>query len=392
VTDPVLSSDGVHPVPGPPEEGRWTDAFLDRYRQIMDPLADELVRDVLASGEISSVNDLLGYLIANDGIVPRDMPPKVRDYLQATDILPAWADPQKLVDGEEVFSAHGLDIVLALFCSSLPAAYAAAKGVEVLYLSAELRTNPVRRIIETAQMVIDVMAPGGLSATGDGRRDCQKVRLMHAGVRYWTLASGKWNASAWDQPINQEDLAGTLCTFTTAVFQALESLNAKLTRDQLEAYFHCWRVVAYLLGVQPILLPDNVDDAWALTNAIRRRQFRRSEAGQAMARALTQMMADSAPRLLKGLPPALMRHVLGDQIGNLLGLPPPGWSERLVNLVVSIVGGNSHLERRSWIFAWLTRYYQPHLIDALVAYKRGGQRPSFHIPDALRDRWHVRTS
>src|SRR5262245_15657081 len=80
--------------------------------------------------------------------------------------------------------AMGPEIIMTLFCYGLPSCYAAAKGVQVLALTTRLFSNPTRRVIETAQMVVDVMAPGGLAARGRGIRTAQKVRLMHAAVRY----------------------------------------------------------------------------------------------------------------------------------------------------------------------------------------------------------------
>ena len=378
-------------VPVPTAGSRWTDAFLDHQRLIMDPPADDAVRGVIADQGISSVNDLLRSLVHNDRIVPADMPPRVRDYLEATSLLPTWIDPDQVHLGESLFGLYGIPIVMALFCASLPASYAAASGVQVLYLTAQLRTSARRRIIETAQMVVDVMAPGGLAPGGLAVRDCQKVRLMHAGVRQWVLASGKWNPE-WGLPINQEDLAGTLCTFTTAVFQALDRLDIKLSAEQQEAYFHCWRVVAHLLGVQPGMLPDNVADAWDLTNTIQRRHFRASEAGHAMTAALVEMMQEATPRALKGLPHTIIRHCLGDEIGDLLGLPPADWTERVATRITGVLSASGRRKTRSRLYAGIMQRFDRRLIGRLVWVARGGDRPSFHIPEALQDTWKYKPS
>ena len=73
---------------------------------------------------------------------------------------------------------------MALACASLPACYAARKGVQVLHLTARLQSDPVRRIGEPAQLVLGVIAPGAPSPAGGGVRDAQKVRIMHAAVRH----------------------------------------------------------------------------------------------------------------------------------------------------------------------------------------------------------------
>ena len=86
--------------------------------------------------------------------------------------------------GEDFFGRWGLYVPLVLMCSSLPECYAAAKGVQVLQLTARLASDTKRRVVETAQMVLDVMAPGGMQPGARGYRTVRKVRLMHAGVRY----------------------------------------------------------------------------------------------------------------------------------------------------------------------------------------------------------------
>ena len=56
-------------------------------------------------------------------------------------VLPKWADPAKIKRGQQLFEGLGLQISLCLFCASLPSAYAAAKGVQVLFKTARLRNE-----------------------------------------------------------------------------------------------------------------------------------------------------------------------------------------------------------------------------------------------------------
>ena len=100
----------------------------------------------------------------------------------------------------------------------------------VIYRTAQLYTNPRRRIVETSQMIIDVMQEGGLEPGGYGVRTAQKVRLMHAGVRH-LLLQRDWNP-AWGVPINQEDLAGTLASFSAMVLDGLMKLQTKIQNQK----------------------------------------------------------------------------------------------------------------------------------------------------------------
>ena len=142
---------------------------------------------------------------------------------------------------------------MALACASLPACYAARKGVQVLHLTARLQTDPVRRIGETAQLTLDAMAPGGLAPGGAGVRDAQKVRLMHAAVRHLVGTSGAWDPD-WGVPVNQEDLAGTLMTFSIVVVDSLRKLGVSVSDEEADAYFHAWNCVGHILGLDARLL------------------------------------------------------------------------------------------------------------------------------------------
>jgi len=101
---------------------------------------------------------------------------------------------------------------------------------------------------------------------------------------------------AWGLPINQEDLAGTLMSFSWIVLDGLEKLGAALTSDEREAYLHCWKVIGHLLGIRNELLPKNFDSARDLAAAIVRRQFGPSSEGKALTKALVDMMAQVLPR------------------------------------------------------------------------------------------------
>jgi hypothetical protein len=212
---------------------RWTDEFLDEQREVGDPPADAVVAELFEDGEVDAVNRLMKTLVRNDGMPAKKLPRVVRGYLDATDDLPATADAERIALGQRFFGVHGPACVMALACASLPACYAMRRGVQVLSLTARLQTDPVRRVGEVAQMTMHVMAPGGLPPSGTGIRDAQKVRLMHAAVRHLALAGDEWDAD-WGTPINQEDLAFTLMTFSLSVLDAIEKLGTTISADEAD--------------------------------------------------------------------------------------------------------------------------------------------------------------
>src|SRR5690242_17423434 len=183
---------------------RWANEFLDSMREVCDPPADEAVQSLFTQGLVGSANDLMKQLVAHETVTAEQLPVPLRGYFEQSAKMPSWADKELIREGQAVFSRCGSLSVVALVCASLPTCYAGAEGVQVLHLTARLETDAKRRIVETAQMVVDVMSPGGLEPDGWGIRDAQKVRLMHAAVRYLIRRSGRWNPE-WGQPINQED-------------------------------------------------------------------------------------------------------------------------------------------------------------------------------------------
>ena len=141
---------------------RWTDALLDRMRELGDPLADGPVAALLERGGVDAVNAMMQTLVRVDQPVPEALPGEIRAYLVETLPLPDWADMGKIKRGQQLYETWGVLITLCLFCASLPSSYAAANGVKVLYLTARLDTDARRRVMETGQFLIDVLNVGGL--------------------------------------------------------------------------------------------------------------------------------------------------------------------------------------------------------------------------------------
>jgi hypothetical protein len=371
-------------------EQRWTDEFLEKMRQQCDPLADEAVASLFHQGKVGTANALMKQLVANEQLLPAQLPPELRWYFEQTGQLPPWVDKQLLRAGEELFCRYGPQAVLGLLCASLPSCYAAAKGVQVLHLTARLETDPFRRIVETAQMVIDVMAPGGMEPGGTGLRSAQKVRLMHAAVRHLIRKSNYWNTE-WGQPINQEDLAGTLLTFSAIVLQSLKRMGCDFTPTEELGYHHAWRVVGYVLGIEDRLMPETPQENRALMAAIERRHFRASPEGQAMTRALIDMMKHLTPgNAFDGMPSTLIRYLLGEDTARLLGVPPSDWS-RIFLGPLRILGWvtDQQQDLSPPVLQKLGSLLGRRVLEGIVWVNRGPQRLPFRIPTVLRESWRV---
>ena len=368
----------------------WTDALLNPMRQVGDELADAVISELFTQSEVTAVNSLMKNLVTNEFPEPETLPPIVRDYLLQTDQLPQWADPKLIESGEQVFWRFGSKIILILHGYSLPFDYLGKKGVQVLALTTRLVSNPTRRITEVAQFLVDVLQPGGLTtAGGRGRRSIQKVRLMHGAVRRLALGSPNWNKD-WDVPINQEDLAGTLMSFSWVVLDGLEKMGVSLSEADREGYLHCWLVAGELLGIRHELLPKSVESARELTAAVARRQFGPSEEGKAMTHALTESMANILPGdVFHHAIPLLIRYFLGEERAGWLGIEGPDYAAPLLAPLRVLGVEASTLLRNSEALSHLAEKVGRLLIESIVYVERGGNRPSFTIPVELRQQWGV---
>lgn len=387
---------------GAPGGSRWTDDLLDSKRQQGDPLADEAVEELFKHGNVQAVNDLMRTLVSNDQPVPADLPAEIQKYLAAASpVLPNWADLDKIKRGHELFEEWGLQISLCLFCASLPTAYAAAKGVKVLNRTAQLETNARRRVIETGQFLMNVLAVDSFEPQGKGFRTIEHVRLMHAAVRKMIEARNGQRPGFWDPnwgiPINQEDLAGTMLSFSYVPVGPMRQLGVDVSTDDKEAYLHLWNVIAHLLGVGDDLLVDGIDDATALVETIRRRQFRASPEGRAMTAALMELLDELTPghAFDKTIPP-LIRHLAGDEIADMLGVPRSSLTDDLGRLTragnwfwVRIFGRTLRNSPRYRLVSGLVRPFGRELMQGLFTFQRGGVRAQFDIPDHLATKWEL---
>jgi hypothetical protein len=366
-----------------------TDTTLDASRTRGDSLADATVAAIFAAGETAAVAQLLSGLMRDDQ-APGGLPAPVDAYLRETGTVVART-PASVAAGERVFAEYGPEIMMLLCCYSLPSSYAARKGVQVLHRTAYLAKRPNRRLFETAQFVVDVMSPGGLGPNGKGIRTAQKVRLLHAAIRHLIVhdAHATWDAATLGVPINQEDLLGTLMTFSWIILDGLNRLGIRLTQDAQQAYLEAWLAVGQLMGIEPELLPRSVADAQATTALIERRQVAESPEGRQMMAALLGMMQTSLPRVFHTMPCCLIREFLPPDVATFLGVPSHPLREELIRIghgAFEPLQRFVDLESRQHA---LVRSFSIHLLRWMIAVELDGQPARFALPSSLTEGWQV---
>ena len=364
------------------------DAALDRLRQVGDPPLDRLIDAHAARHGERDIGRLLGVLFSRAEL-PEDEP-LIKDYEGQVPIL-ALRDTEIVEHGQRVFELFGPEILLLLGASSLPAAFAAGDGVQVIFRARKLKEEPVRRLCDTAQMVLNVMREGELGPGRAGERSARKVRLIHGLVRRHVqhLPNEPWPANL-GIPINQEDQAGTLITFSVAILDGLRRLGAEPTPAEANAYIQAWSAVGRLMGIDETLLPPNEEDALALAALIGKRQIRATPEGQALMAQLAA--ATEALYSFKGYGNSLMHvflkeTVFGANVVEVLQLPPANWTRWLVA---------ARAAQKRTILHWLARvpgakrrrrFISKRFAQAMIALRRPDGRTPFEVPPGLVARW-----
>lgn len=366
---------------------RYSDAVLDQLRQQADPLPDQLIADLEAGGELDAVNDILRKLLLNSQGIPPELPDPIENWLRQTDKLPAGTDEARLNRAAALFVEHGMLMTLIMVTASFVESYAAYPGVKVLSATYRLGQNAYRRVAETAQFLLLVLAPGGLGENGQALPAIQKVRLMHAAIRHLLRRSGRWDEAQDGAPICQEDMLGTIMALSWLVINSMRRLKLPVTDAVAEDYVYLWRVVGEMMGCQPEHLPQTLAEAEELTLAIRRRHHQTSPEGVAMTRALLELHAGLVPgHIFDGLLPALARYLVGDQIADWMEMPRSPWDHWIDDDNKLVEAAYQLMQRHGKLDALVDHLGQAFLTRQAIALN-GYERAAFEIPQQLHNAW-----
>lgn len=300
-----------------------------------------------------------------------------------------------------MFGDFGPQLGMGLFMASLPADYAFAKGVQALGRTTRLTRKPKRRYVETGQMIIDAMTEGALEPGRAGYRAVRHVRLMHAAVRHVLLhldviqqeessPVAPWEAEL-GLPISQLQLLGTMFSFSVQGIEALERSGVRLSARQAEAYIHVWNLVGHQIGIREDLLPLSWKDSETLWDERRRREYGPTPEGKELTQAAIECMQELFGFThLPGLPATGIRHYLGNETADMLGVPKADWTRVLFELM--------YRTDRLYEFA-LVRLPGTGPIASLLGrriwrgfelYGRDGERPTFEVTDELKEAWGMK--
>jgi hypothetical protein len=352
----------------------FTDSYLTSLRTRTDPKADDVVADFVREQGDTDPRFLVRELIAHRRSLPPERQiPSVRAYFDEPVALPTWAEPDVLRRGRAFFNIYGVHIASALFSASLPMSYTSVDGTQVLMRTAELVSNTRRRLAQTGEMLLDVMGANDDDGSAPFAFDAPSyraphgVRLFHAAVRHMLRADAHYDVGQFGEPINQEDLLGTLLCFTVVVVDALERFGVALDPDDRDAYLRLWLTAGFLLGIEPELLcsrrnhgdvPLAYEEMCELRTLIIQRQAGESDAGRILMRALIAEQQTSLPFVLRGMPSAMTRALIGATYSDYLAVPPARVAALLLRplpLVNRLLFGRVYYDLSGWLSAKIAR-------------------------------------
>lgn len=368
--------------------GKIDEARLIAMKHQSDPTADALAMHY----QDGAANGMFKAAIAARYASPDMVDPRVAEFLNDRRALPDWAVPARLQQGAEFFAEWGVPLGLGLFLQALPLAYASVEGVQVLALTSKLETEANRRVLESAQFVLDVTTPGALAPGGIGYLTTRHVRLMHAGVRNLITRREdipestdptlwpRWDPS-WGIPINQQHMLGAMLSYSSSLLNVLDLLGAEYEESGAADYCLLWNAIGWLLGVDESILPLERHEMEDLEVTIRRLNEGESDAGKMMTAALIKLVRSymKVPGF-KGFPVTLMRLFIGDTTADLLDVPKAGWTRVFTRAARGLGRGSG---RKSPALRRAVQWTSTHTLRGFVAHERGPDRPTFSIPTEL---------
>ncbi len=388
---------------------------LNQFRFATDPLADGVISQIIQSGHEKQINQILMTLVKSDtfqkGIfssLGQQLSDTLDSYIEVSSKLPEWADTRLIRRGEQLFELYGPEVFMLLNVSSLPMCYCCGNGAQVLYDTGRLlahngKVDPLaRRLMETAQMIVNILSSGGLSPEGRGIVTVQKVRLIHASIRYFLKhgqASSPWDATRLGEPINQEDLTGTLMSFGPVILAGLKRLGITLTDDDTLAWMHCWNVTGHQLGIDESLLPDTYQQGFQLATDILIHQAQHSDAGVALTNSCIQFINSIVPgNAFDSVPAYLMSCFLedfekasGKDLSTYINVSSNGdLEDRLVlDLAHFVTEKLSKQEGRNVLVRKIATAFNKLLLQGIIYHFNGDKGVQFFIPPSLQVSWGV---
>ncbi|KIJ38929.1 hypothetical protein M422DRAFT_68961 [Sphaerobolus stellatus SS14] len=262
---------------------------LEEWRGTGDPLCDEALKSMFPSSSSSVGIDLLKRLEEDAQTNPQGPSKAFLDHAMRLPPDDIAASKEEILLAQTFYLRHSVAIMQSLMHFSLAGGFASPRITRVLQsvsyllpsskyqsreMTEQMNNRTFSRLLETSQFILDVMgcmdpyAPmsdtiGCLKPEGEGWKAALRVRLLHGIARKRIMeklnsSSNVYNTEKDGIPINQEDMAATLGSFSVAPLWCLSRLYPipipVSTAGEEAAFIATWRHIGFYLGVDPGIL------------------------------------------------------------------------------------------------------------------------------------------
>ncbi|MEU3948274.1 oxygenase MpaB family protein [Streptomyces sp. NPDC029526] len=288
---------------------------------VWDDEIDAIIADVIQRGQVPRVNDLLRDWVRNDQPLPSGLPGDLRDWMEKARKLPSWADPKKLQDAVDFTRKKGLYTGALYGLGSGLLSTAIPREARAVYYSkggADMKD----RVAKTAKLGYDVGDVFAYKPQGSMIATSVRTRLVHAAVRHLLPQSPGWTRTSGGQtiPISQADMMVTWHSLPTYVMNTLRQWKVPISPAESEGFLHVWQVTAHMLGILDEYIPATWDEANAQSKQVLDPIIDHTPEGAALTDALLGIIAEVDAGLTEPLINAFSRYIVGDRVGDLIGL------------------------------------------------------------------------
>ncbi|MEU7482242.1 oxygenase MpaB family protein [Lentzea sp. NPDC042327] len=354
-----------------------------------DPLADAVIADLVATNRVGVVNEVLEHFRANDQPIPEQLPEQVREFLIATDNPPEWVEADRVARAYDFFVDDGVHVASVLTFGAMVNCYAHARASRALTLTHGLN-QPHRRLSETSQFVMDMMGRDAFGSGGSFVPTIQKTRLIHAAVRHFLTASGRWDVAADGVPVCQQDMVGALLIFSVQVIEGMRRMGISVTEQEAQDYYYVWRAAGAMLGIPAEAVPESIEDARELSAALVESVYGPSPEGVVLTRHLLDLYEKLFPgKIFDGIVAAMIRQVVNPEVADWMEVPKSrGWAG-VVRAGTRLVRALERAEDNSALATTILDRAGAILLGGSVRNLTNGQSTTLTIPADLRERWEA---
>ncbi|KIZ17558.1 oxygenase MpaB family protein [Streptomyces natalensis] len=373
-----------------PTTPRYTEATLDALRRQGDPLADETVAAMFEQGQVQDFNTLMRFFSTAGTHLPEALPASAASFLQTTGMPPSWVDWDLMERARLFFMDNAAHINTGLSFAAMPATYAIPRVARLL-ASTHSMDYPSRRMANTGQFVTYLMQTNAFEEGSKFIPAAQKVRLLHAAVRYHLTHSDRWDVAQDGVPLCQEDMIGGQICFSILVLDAMDRLGIHMSEEGAEAYYYAWRVVGTILGCDMEAAPRNLTEAREYADLYLLRNLGPSEDGVRLNQQLVKMYEDVVPgTLFDPIVSATIRFLVGDTIGDWLQLPRTPW-DTVAKAIPHVLNVLETIEDSSPLGEWALDKAGSLLTTFELASLTRGRVMQYAIPEELKQEYGVRS-